>query len=419
MILDHGTRRPLKRAARGSALAAVAVAVIAGCGPAGLPGGGGGGTGGSTATVSPSAGVTSPTKAPTTQPASPTAGPTVKPTVTPTSAPTTPAAPTTAPPATGAMSGLRVSGTAILNGSGRAVRLLGVDRAGTEYACIQNWGIFDGPSDDASVTAMAAWKINTVRVPLNEDCWLGINGAPAAYSGATYRQAIAAYVKVLRAHGLAVVLDLHWNAAGTAQATGQQDMADADHSPAFWTSVATAYAGDTGVLFDLYNEPHDITWTCWRDGGECGTGYPTAGMQSLVNAVRATGAKNVVLAGGLNWGGDVTGWLANRPTDPTGNLVASIHSYNFSGCNTTSCLDSQVGPVAAAVPIVAGEIGENDCAATYINQVMGWLDAHHDSYLAWAWNTYDCSFPGLVSDYQGTPTAMGAGLRAHLIAQAG
>ncbi|MGF7235799.1 MAG: glycoside hydrolase family 5 protein [Frankia sp.] len=406
------------RSARCSALAALAVAAIAGCGPT-LSGAGGSASGSPTATVSPTNGPTSPAATPTAPTPTPTTVPTATPTIAPTSVAPTPAAPTNAPAATAAMSGLHVSGTSILDGSGQAVRLLGVDRAGTEYACIQNWGIFDGPSDEASVAAMAAWKINTVRVPLNEDCWLGINGAPAAYSGDTYRQAIAAYVKLLRAHGMAVVLDLHWNAPGTAQATGQRDMADADHSPDFWKSVATAYAGDTGVLFDLYNEPHDITWACWRDGGECGTGYQTTGMQSLLDAVRSTGAKNVVLAGGLNWGGDVTGWLANRPTDPTGNLVASIHSYNFSGCNTTSCLDSQVGPVAAAVPVVAGEIGENDCAATYINQVMGWLDAHHDSYLAWAWNTYGCDFPGLVTDYQGTPTAMGTGLRAHLIAQAG
>ena len=33
-----------------------------------------------------------------------------------------------------------------------------------------------------------------MRVLPNEDCWLGINGAPAAYSGATYQQAIATYV---------------------------------------------------------------------------------------------------------------------------------------------------------------------------------------------------------------------------------
>ena len=52
------------------------------------------------------------------------------------------------------------------------IQLHGVDRSGTEYACIQGWGIFDGPSDTASVLAIASWNENAVRVPLNEDCWL-------------------------------------------------------------------------------------------------------------------------------------------------------------------------------------------------------------------------------------------------------
>src|SRR2546422_3166294 len=52
-------------------------------------------------------------------------------------------------------------------------RLRGVNRSGTEYACAQGWGMFDGPSDSASVQAIASWKANVVRVPLNETCWLG------------------------------------------------------------------------------------------------------------------------------------------------------------------------------------------------------------------------------------------------------
>src|SRR5688572_20796041 len=63
------------------------------------------------------------------------------------------------PPAAGAqgpaaISGLHVVGNQIRNGAGQPVRLLGVNRSGTEYACIQGWGIFDGPSDAASLQAI-------------------------------------------------------------------------------------------------------------------------------------------------------------------------------------------------------------------------------------------------------------------------
>jgi len=65
-----------------------------------------------------------------------------------------------------------------------------------------------GPSDDRSVRAIAAWHVDVVRLPLNESCWLGIGGVPAAYAGAAYQRAITAYVELLNAHGMAVILDL-------------------------------------------------------------------------------------------------------------------------------------------------------------------------------------------------------------------
>jgi endoglucanase len=93
-------------------------------------------------------------------------------------------------------------------------------------------------------------------------------------------------------------------------------------------------------------------------------------MQTLINTVRATGATNILMLGGLAWANDMTGWLANEPTDPNNNLVASTHVYNFNACVSTSCWDSQIAPVAAKVPVIAGEIGENDCASGFINTLM-------------------------------------------------
>ncbi len=322
------------------------------------------------------------------------------------------------------LSGLHVAGNTLLNGAGQVVRLHGVNRSGTEYACIQGWGIFDGPSDAASVQAIASWHTNAVRVPLNEDCWLDVNGAPAAYSGGNYQTAIINYVDLLNSYGLAAILDLHWNAPGTQQATGQQPMPDQDHAPAFWQSVATTFKGNSSVVFDLYNEPYPdnnqistAAWQCWLNGGTCsGVSYPAAGMQELVNTVRGTGARNVVLLGGITYADTLDQWLTYKPSDPTGNLGASWHIYNNQYCSASSCWTSQVAPVAAAVPLTALEIGENDCTANFITPLMNWLDAQGAGYLAWAWDTYSCtSFPSIISDYGGTPTqTYGQGYQAHL-----
>jgi hypothetical protein len=74
------------------------------------------------------------------------------------------------------------------------------------------------------------------------------------------------------------------------------------------------------------------------------------------------------------------------------------------------------------VPVVAGEIGESDCAARYIDTLMAWMDAHSLSYLAWAWDTWGCTPGGpsvLVNNYSGTPSAMGQSFHDHLASLAG
>lgn len=55
-------------------------------------------------------------------------------------------------------SGIRVSGNRLVNGNGASIQLRGVNRSGTEYACVKGFGIFDGPSDAASVAAIASWR---------------------------------------------------------------------------------------------------------------------------------------------------------------------------------------------------------------------------------------------------------------------
>jgi endoglucanase len=380
-------------------------------------------------------------------PASPTAAPTASasptaPASSPTATPTAPAqSPAPAPPASGAAPQLQVSGNTLVNAKGQPVVLHGVDRSGTEFACVQDFGIFDGPSDQASITAMKSFGVNAVRVPLNEACWNGESYVNSAYSGAAYQAAIKSYVSLLNSSGIVAILDRHWtdgaytgasSACSSAQATCQKPMPDTAQAVPFWTSVATTFKGNDAVVFDLFNEPFPEKadngdeaegWQCWLNGGSSctGIGYPVAGMQALVNAVRSTGANNVLMLAGLEWANDLTGWLASEPADPDHDLAASLHSYNFNACSTQSCWSSQIAPVIAKVPVIAGEIGENDCADTYISPLMSWLDSEHTSYLAWAWNTdFNCaSGPGLITSYDGTPTAYGAGFESHISALAG
>jgi len=335
---------------------------------------------------------------------------------------------------------LHVSGNKLVNANGRTVVLRGVDFSGPEYACVHGSGIFAGPSDRASVMAMKSWGINAVRVPLNEACWNADSYVKPALAGPNYRNAIRNYVRLLNANGMVAILDLHWSdgmfsadsqGCLSAEAVCQKPMPDAPESVRFWSSVATTFKGDDAVIFDLFNEPYpnkvmpslNAAWECWLRGGSAcpGISYRVAGMQTLVSAVRAAGAENVIMLGGLRYANDLAGWLRYEPRDPDHNLAASWHSYNFNLCDTLQCWTGQVGPVIASVPVIAGEIGEKDCADDYIDPLMAYLDSKSTSYLAWSWNANgECAGgPQLISDYSGTPTPYGAGYRAHLQSLAG
>jgi endoglucanase len=372
------------------------------------------------------------------------------------------------------------------NGTGQTIELHGVNVSSSEYACVDNYGYDDGNYTDATAAAISAWGANAVRIPLNEDCWLNTN-LPAGdpYGGAGYQHEIENFVSDLNAHGIYAILDLHWTAPGNQTALEQQPMPDMDHSPAFWTSVATAFKSNPAVVFDLFNEPYDptdrrsgddmdasdaVTWGCWESGTRpdpvgggappvpCYTqayddnNNPTAryqivGMQTLLTDIRNTGAKQPIMAGGLDYAGDLgdtsdangagQGWMQHAPDDPLNQEAASFHNYQGKGCDNQTCWDNTVKSVAAHVPVVTGEFAEDNYLATGCNALPGantfddrymtWADTNKVSYLAWVWLVDDppqqgddtCDRHGLLSSYDGTPVAPnGTAVHDHLKALA-
>ncbi|MBX3092522.1 MAG: cellulase family glycosylhydrolase [Cryobacterium sp.] len=281
----------------------------------------------------------------------------------------------------------------------------GVNWPSFEYACWQGWG-YSSSNSAKEALAMATWGVNTVRLPLNQDCWLGLQGSPASGTAAGYRAAVHSWVGTLHSAGIVAILDLHSTAPAGYPAHGQRAMPDAQ-STTFWSSVASEFTDDPSVLFDLFNEPYSrwndstnswtfyLTWECWRNGGceapveddytsvVSGASYPVTGMATLVAAVRDAGARQPILLGGLDYSNDLRGWLANAPDDDQ--LVASWHNYPGQRCSTVTCWNSEIAPVAAAVPVVTGEFGETDGGSSFLTSFMTWADSRGVGYLPWAW----------------------------------
>ncbi|MCZ4499218.1 MAG: glycoside hydrolase, family 5 [Marmoricola sp.] len=312
----------------------------------------------------------------------------------------------------------------------------GVNWSSFEYACTQGWGYseLDRLGGDAAgeteAAAIAGWGANTVRLPVNEDCWLGTRGAPV--SDATtmrtpddYRANVHRFIEALNAHGLVVILDLQSRKRVGQNDFGNLAMPDAE-SLAFWKSAATEYAGNPSVIFDAFNEPYSrfdpstgtyalqLTWDCWRDGG-CEAPvqddrveplgpqrYQTVGMSAVVAEIRSTGARQPILLGGLDYANDLTGWLDHAPSDPQ--LIASFHSYPFKKCKAEACWDATVGTVATSVPVVAGEVGDTDHRGGYVNSFVSWANSHKLGWLAWVWDASPQDPMALIQSDRLTPT---------------
>jgi endoglucanase len=373
-----------------------------------------------------------------------------------------------------------IKGNTFVDGSGNVIQPRGVNLSGMEFVAIQGWDPSDptggqfGQANNPKWSAIQAWKANIVRIPLNEDSWLALTCTDTsgvvhnADPGNNYKQALANLVSEANASGLYVILDLHWAAPGNACPMLQSQMADADHSLDFWTSIATTYKNNPAVLFELFNEPYfdfDFSGDQWEYMmfGQNGafSGYPAtsnsgnwqnvmtswnvASYQAMINAVRATGATNVVLIGSVGYTGDLSGWLSHEPADPLHQMAATWHAYPTYGQtweNPCTGTDTYCTPgnspqiytevqaiLQAGVPVLITETGDQDSAGTVgspnVANVTAFADAPATSststepsatwpavpgglpqigVLGWTWDVWTGPNDILILDVNGTPT---------------
>jgi hypothetical protein len=250
-----------------------------------------------------------------------------------------------------ALSRLHIDGKQVVDEAGKPVWLQGVNVPSLEYS---NQGDAIIP---AVVTAIEIWKANVIRLPVAGNRWFGQEPTQND-NGVAYRALVQQAITAATSRGARVILDLHRFRAPTE--------ADA----AFWKDAATTFKDQPGVLFGLFNEPHGITWEIWQKGGEVSdkpknstaltenkealTKFTSVGMQGLIDAVRETGAKNMVVVGGLDWAYDLSGVINGYPLDDKGGegILWDTHVYTWKSGWQKAFLDA-----ADKLPVIVGEVG--------------------------------------------------------------
>ncbi|CAM3161820.1 glycoside hydrolase family 5 protein [Rariglobus hedericola] len=317
----------------------------------------------------------------------------------------------------GAPPELRVQGNRLVTvKDGKEVWLQGVNVPSLD------WGV-KGESLLLSVAKVVdEWKGNVIRLPVKEEFWFGKGTKHNTRSdgGQSYRDLVDKAIALASSKGAYVVLDLHRYRAP------RKEYLD------FWTDAATRYKNNPAVLFDLLNEPHGITWQIWRDGGfveekkKAGDedafltpeeklnnkhGFQSPGMQAMIDAVRATGAKNIVVIGGLDYAYDLSGVVNGFAlTDKSGNgIMYASHVYPWKKGWQKKLLDA-----AAKHPILLGEVGADankmkfipanaqEDAATWVPAMLGLIQKHRLNWTGWAFHPK--ASPRMLLDWDYTPT---------------
>jgi endoglucanase len=282
--------------------------------------------------------------------------------------------------------------------------LRGVARPSLEW-WRPEWGLENINREDFE--NIRGWNANVVRVPINQRSWLEYP---------EYRDILDKIVDWNKELGMYTIIDLHWSEKGDPQLSieevGQQKMPD-QRSLEMWKLVAQKYADDETILFELYNEPHDVSSEIWAYGGTVDE-YEAVGMQKLVDAIRSEGAGNWIIVNGLDWGYT----HKDLPRISDSRIIYGTHPYgNHNHKDEPTEWNEDFGFLTPDYPVIISEFGNSgeSCDGSYDQSVIDYAEDNGISWISWAWYPGDCDFPSLIIDWSGTPTAAGEVVRRNLV----
>ncbi|EFC37881.1 predicted protein [Naegleria gruberi] len=187
---------------------------------------------------------------------------------------------------------------------------------------------------------VATMNLNVIRLPFKWDRLQPKHGQPL---DSLELARIDAVVSVCATHGVSVLLDPHNYGYSVNGLIGTSDEPTENFTD-FWIRLAQHYLGYDNVIFGIMNEPHTHTPLQWADIA-----------QTTLNAIRSTGATQLVLVPGTFYTG-AHSWTSNvlgqsnaealkNIKDSANNFMFEMHQYldsDNSGTHST-CVSSTIG----------------------------------------------------------------------------
>lgn len=205
--------------------------------------------------------------------------------------------------------------------------------------------------NDKEMLAAKSWGADAVRFQVSQP---GLDPQDDLYSTA-YVERVRQAVALARSHGFAVILSIQDQGLGGGTRHPQPSPATIRD----WQTLTPMFNGDLEVMYEIFNEPQNkddaAGWAVWRNGGpaEDNQGVPAVGHQAVLDAIRASGSHNVVLADGARYAQS----LKDVPVlkDPAGRLAYAVHPYLDYISRYPSSWEPNFGYLTATAPVVATE----------------------------------------------------------------
>jgi hypothetical protein len=231
---------------------------------------------------------------------------------------------------------------------------------------------------------------NVIRIPVHPENW--VRDRDYLWR---YLDPIVAWAGEL---GMYVIIDWHY-IGNVATGAGPQ-MPDLDVQPKeltleFWQRTANYFQDTPNVIFEIFNEPQNITARDWHSNA-----------MEIVQVIRDQGADQLVIVGGIDYGKDLS-WVRENPIADD-NIAYAAHIYPAHPSYLWSHL---FGEVAEIYPVLITEWGFMDenrnttqlylagDRATYGEPLLEYLDTHHIGWVA-CWYDNDWRPPIFTQDWK-------------------